>query len=120
MRLSSGNLSAWTAIVDFPVAVENENNKIPETYSLSQNFPNPFNPSTTIKFTVPKSANPSDRVTLKVYDMLGKDIATLVNEDLSAGTYQFEWNAANLASGVYFYRLTSGAFTETKKMILSK
>jgi hypothetical protein len=113
-----GSLSVWTAIIDFPVAIENQNNKIPESYSLSQNFPNPFNPSTTIKFTIPKNSH--DRVTLKVYDILGKEIAVLVNEALQGGTYQINWNAANFSSGLYFYKLNAGSFTDTRKMILSK
>ena len=120
---NSGNqTSVWTAIIDFPVAVENHNKKIPESYTLEQNFPNPFNPSTTIKFTVPKSGKQLKHVTLKVYDVLGKEIASLVNEDLSPGTYRIDWNASDFSSGVYFYKLTSGAgaFSETKKMILSK
>jgi hypothetical protein len=120
-RLQSGTLSVWTAIIDFPVAVENQNNKIPESYSLSQNFPNPFNPSTTIKFTVPK-AGASNPVKLIVYDVLGKEIAVLVNETLGAGTYQFEWNASNQPSGIYFYKLITGdgSFSQTKKMVLVK
>jgi hypothetical protein len=122
MRLSSGNLSVWTAIVDFPVAVENENNSVPVSYTLSQNFPNPFNPSTTIKFTVPEFGSTPNHMKLIVYDALGKEVASLVNERLEAGTYQIEWNASNQPSGVYFYRLTAGdgSFIQTKKMILVK
>lgn len=121
-RLVGGNLSLWTAIIDFPVTVENQNNKIPEGYTLEQNFPNPFNPYTSIKFTVPKSGKSLNHIILKVYDVLGKGIATLVNDQLASGTYLIEWNGAGFASGVYFYKLTSGdgKFSETKKMILSK
>jgi hypothetical protein len=121
-RLNNNSLSVWTAIIDFPVAVENQNNKIPESYTLAQNFPNPFNPTTTIKFTVPQNVKPFNHITLKVYDVLGKDIATLVNNELSPGTYKIDWNASQSASGVYFYKLTSGdgLFSQTKKMILSK
>jgi len=116
------NVSLWTAIINFPVAVENQNNKIPESYTLEQNFPNPFNPSTTIKFTVPKRGKQLNHVTLKIYDVLGKEIESLVNEDLSPGTYRIDWNASDFSSGVYFYKLTSGdgSFSETKKMVLSK
>jgi N-acetylneuraminic acid mutarotase len=88
----------------------------PVTYSLSQNYPNPFNPTTTIKFTLPKSS----RVELKVYDIAGKEVANLVNEQRVAGSYQVDFDASNLSSGVYFYRITAGEFTMTKKMLLIK
>jgi hypothetical protein len=119
-RLHNNNLSIWTAIIDFPVQVKNNNNAIQQSYALGQNFPNPFNPSTTIEFTIP--ANLRNRVTLKVYDILGKEVAVLVNEALQGGTYQINWNAGNFSSGIYFYKLagSDGSFSETKKMILSK
>ncbi len=88
----------------------------PKTYELSQNYPNPFNPSTTIEFTVPKDA----AVTLKIYDVLGKEVATLVNEQKPTGTYIVNWNASNFSSGLYFYKLTAGEFNQTKKMFLVK
>ncbi len=91
-------------------------NEIPSGFNLEQNFPNPFNPSTIIKFAVPKAAY----VSLKVYDQLGKEIAVLVNEKKSAGSYQYIFNANNLSSGIYFYKLESENFLETKKMILMK
>jgi len=118
-RLHSGSLSVWTAIIDYPLAVPNPNNEIPKNFSLKQNFPNPFNPSTAIKFSVPGN---SDFVALKVYNVLGKEVASLVNEALNAGEYEIEWNASNQPSGVYFYKLTNsgGSFSETKKMILTK
>jgi hypothetical protein len=96
---------------------------IPSDYSLSQNFPNPFNPTTTIKYSIPVETGhaPSLRhVTLKVYDLLGRDVATLVNEEKSAGSYAVELNAAKLSSGVYFYKLIADKFIQTKKMILLK
>ena len=96
--------------------VENENNIIPEEYMLYQSYPNPFNPSTTIKYSIPNS----DRVNLKVYDILGREVATLVNEYKTPGTYAVEFNASRFASGVYFYQIQSGNFIETKKMILLK
>jgi hypothetical protein len=116
-RLSSGVLSIWTAIIDFPVAVQNQNNKVPREFSLSQNFPNPFNPSTTIKFKVPRNSN---HVLLRIYNTLGEEAAVLVNEALNPGEYEIEWNASNQPSGVYFYTLTDGSFAETKKMVLVK
>jgi len=86
----------------------------PIEFSLSQNYPNPFNPSTLIKFQLPAQSF----VFLKVYDVLGNEIATLVNEEKSVGTYEVEFSAVNLTSGIYFYRLSAGTFVETKKMIL--
>ena len=89
---------------------------IPEIYELKQNFPNPFNPSTTIRFNIPKTGF----VSLKVYDVLGNEVTTLVNEELSANGYEISFNAGGLASGVYFYKLISGDFVNVKKMILVK
>ncbi len=86
------------------------------TFTLSQNYPNPFNPSTTISFDLPNS----EFVTLKVYDVLGREITTLVNEELYAGQHTKVFNAENLSSGVYFYKLQAGNFSETRKMILTK
>lgn len=88
----------------------------PKAYELGQNYPNPFNPSTTIEYSVPKDA----AVTLKIYDVLGKEVATLVNEQKPTGTYIVNWNASNFSSGLYFYKLTAGEFTQTKKMFLVK
>jgi hypothetical protein len=89
---------------------------IPDGYSLFQNYPNPFNPSTQISYTVAKRSF----VTLKVYDLLGREVASLVNEVKQAGTYPVTWNAARLGTGVYFYKIQVGSFSETKKMILIK
>ncbi|MCU0414293.1 MAG: T9SS type A sorting domain-containing protein [Ignavibacteriaceae bacterium] len=103
---------------DFPVSVDNDGEDIllPSKFLLSQNYPNPFNPSTKIKYSVPQSSN----VELKVFDMLGKEIETLIDEEKPSGTYEVTWYAASLSSGVYFYRLQAGSFIETKKMILLK
>jgi len=89
-------------------------NKVPKEFTLSQNYPNPFNPSTTISFALPLKAY----VTLKVFDIMGREIASIASENLSAGTYTRQWNAANMPSGVYFYRLQAGDYIETKKLIL--
>ncbi|MFH0735104.1 MAG: T9SS type A sorting domain-containing protein [bacterium] len=89
---------------------------IPSVISLDQNYPNPFNPTTTISFSLPIKSS----VTLKIYDALGKEVASLINEELQPGTYQKQWSAGNFASGVYFYRLLAGKFSETKKLILQK
>jgi len=91
--------------------------EVPEDYNLDQNFPNPFNPVTKINFSIPKSS----QVTLKVYDALGKEITTLVNDFKQAGSYSYNFNASlNLTSGIYFYTLISENFTATKKMLLLK
>jgi len=88
----------------------------PLNFNLSPNYPNPFNPTTTIKYSIPKTSN----VLIKVFDVLGNEITTLVNEEKPIGTYEVNWNATTLPSGVYFYRLQAGSFVETKKMILLK
>jgi hypothetical protein len=89
---------------------------IPTNLTLSQNYPNPFNPSTSITYSIPEEA----AITIKIYDITGTEIETLVNEEKRAGTYELTWNAENLPSGVYFYQLTAGSFVETKKMLLLK
>lgn len=100
-----------------PSGINNTNTGIPAEYSLKQNYPNPFNPSTTINFSIPKSSN----VTLKVYDAIGKEIVTLVDEFKSAGNYAYDFHAPlSLTSGVYFYTLSSNEFSETKKLMLIK
>ena len=99
---------------DVPVSIEDR--VTPKEFTLSQNYPNPFNPSTAVSFNLPVSGF----VTLKVYDLLGNEAATLVNEQKPAGKYEIEFNAAGLGSGVYFYTLRSGSFSETKKMVLMK
>jgi hypothetical protein len=91
-------------------------NSTPVEYSLSQNYPNPFNPSTKISFVLPKA----DKVKIVVFDLLGKEIAVLVNESRTAGTHSIDFNASSLASGVYFYKIEAGDFTATKKMLLIK
>ena len=96
--------------------LELKNNFIPKGYLLSQNYPNPFNPSTKISWQSPVASYQ----TLKIYDVLGNEVATLVGEYKPAGTYEVEWNAAGLPSGVYFYKLKADGFVETKKMILMK
>ncbi len=98
---------------------ESSNNNL--EFYLAQNYPNPFNPSTTIDYTIPLNENSeSSIVTLKIYDILGKDVATLVNKEHSAGSYEVQFNASSLTSGIYFYKLQSGNFVESKKMMLVK
>ncbi len=99
-----------------PTGVDDDIFNQPNNFILYQNFPNPFNPSTTIQFLIPESGD----VTLKVYNLLGEEVKTLVNEERTAGKYSVQFNASQLASGIYFYRLQAGSFVETKKMLLLK
>ncbi|MCI0715771.1 MAG: T9SS type A sorting domain-containing protein [Chlorobi bacterium] len=113
----SGFLRAWCIQVTYQTLVGGiQTTEIPNYYSLSQNYPNPFNPSTTIRFSVPKNTN----VTLKVYDVLGKEVAVLVNELKQAGFHTVDFDASHLASGIYFYKIEAGDFNSVKKMILVK
>ncbi len=97
-------------------AVISNFNSLPSSFRLFQNYPNPFNPTTTINYSVPKSSF----VTLKVYDILGREIKTLVDDEKPSGNYKVEFNGSNLSSGIYFYRMQAGSFVETKKLILLK
>jgi len=97
-------------------SIDDSDNIIPVEYSLEQNYPNPFNPVTTINFSIPNE----DLVTIKIYNTIGEEIETLINEMKQAGNYNVSFNASSLPSGIYFYRLQAGKFLETKKMILMK
>ena len=111
---------------DFPTAIDIVKDFLPDKFLLLQNYPNPFNPTTKIKFTIPQMDNPlpggarGGLVTLKVYDVLGNEIAILVNEEKPAGEYEVEFNANRLPSGIYFYQLKAGSYIQTKKMIFLK
>jgi len=98
------------------VRIKKISTEIPSLFSLSQNYPNPFNPNTKIKFDLPKNVN----VKLTLYDMLGREVETIVNEQLNAGSYEVTFDGTKYTSGVYYYRLNAGEFVETKKMILMK
>ena len=104
------------------VGIETVSSEIPDNYSLSQNYPNPFNPNTVIKFSIPVSVGDAYMrpVQLKIYDILGKEVATLVNQQMQPGSYSVDWDGTNYPSGVYFYRLEAGDYTLTRKMILIK
>jgi len=110
---SNGGISRYGTPI---TGVNNISSTVPENYSLSQNYPNPFNPVTKINFALPKAGY----VTLKVYDVLGREVTTLVNGNYNAGTYTVDFNAANLASGMYFYKLEVNGFSSVKKMMLIK
>jgi photosystem II stability/assembly factor-like uncharacterized protein len=95
-------------------------NSLPNKIELFQNYPNPFNPTTIIEYQIPPNVRTQKFVSLRVYDLLGREVATLVNEKKPAGKYTVQWNAENLSSGVYFYRLSAGNYTATKKLVLIK
>ena len=110
-----------------PISVVNGNNQFVHSFELSQNYPNPFNPTTKIKYSVPgvgtsflSASGGMKFVKLIIYDILGNEIATLVNEQKPAGNYEVEFDGSNLSSGIFFYKLTAGDFVLTKKMILLK
>ena len=104
-----------TIIVQDPVGVSDDES-IAEQFELQQNYPNPFNPITRISYAIPSASF----VNLRVYDIIGNEIAVLVNEEKQAGNYQIDFDATELTGGVYFYQLLTGSFVETKKMILMK
>jgi hypothetical protein len=108
---ASFSVSAVTA-----VQLQPQVGAIPKLFTLNQNYPNPFNPSTTISFSIPQGT----RVSLKVYNILGQEVATLVEDYKQAGDYSVQFNASKLASGVYFYRLQANDFAQTKKLLLLK
>jgi hypothetical protein len=99
-----------------PTDVKGIGNGMPDAFALNQNYPNPFNPSTMIQFEIPEA----QFVTLKVYNLLGQEVATLINSQLGPGRYRAEFDGKNLPSGTYLYRLQAGTFSETKKMVLVK
>ncbi len=112
-----------------PTSIEAEQSELPQQFELNQNYPNPFNPATKIQYSIPVAApSPAGRdklrkvqnVTLKVYDTLGNEVATLVNEHKPAGTYEVNFDASNLSSGLYLYTLSAGGITKTNKMMLIK
>ncbi|MCX6157979.1 MAG: T9SS type A sorting domain-containing protein [Ignavibacteriae bacterium] len=114
--------SVWRRPLSDFVGIQNISIEIPNNYSLGQNYPNPFNPTTKIKFDVILDSHfrGNDKVVLKVYDVMGREVQTLVNESLKSGTYEVSFDGSQLTSGVYFYKLITGGFTETKKMLLLK
>jgi hypothetical protein len=98
------------------IGLQTINLQVSKNFFLKQNYPNPFNPLTKIKFDVPKASFTK----LIIYDVLGREVATLLNEELKPGTYEADWDGSNYSSGVFFYKIISGDFVETKKMILMK
>lgn len=122
LAVSSTNLFAgtyagvWQRPLSQMTAVKLSESEIPSEFSLSQNYPNPFNPTTSISFSLPARSF----VSLKVFDILGREVSTIVSEELQAGSYTRQWNAAQMANGVYFYCLQAGTFSEIKKLVFLK
>ena len=115
-RASGHNQEIYTAVIDITTGIKPVAEQFPDAFKLEQNYPNPFNPVTKITYELPVS----NFVKLVIYDILGREIAVLVNEKQLAGKYSVTWDAANYPSGVYFYKLITGDFTQTKKMMLLK
>jgi hypothetical protein len=114
MRLDTTRMSVWTALLDFTTGVAEQRVPVPERFGLEQNFPNPFNPATAVEFRIPGS----EFITLKVYDVLGREVSVLASGEREAGRYTVQWDARGLASGVYYARLTAGGRLSEIKMIL--
>ncbi len=114
----------WRRSLSEIIGIQNISTEISTAYSLSQNYPNPFNPTTNIKFSIPAMSSPrvpgGDLVQLKVYDVTGREVQTLVNQKLNPGTYEVSFDAGSLTSGVYFYRITANGFVSSKRMLLLK
>lgn len=115
----------WKATLSSSITdIKKDVRDIPKEFTLSQNYPNPFNPSTKIKFSIPaviaSEVRQSVNTTLRVYDILGREVATLLNKDLSAGSYEVTFDASDLPSGIYVYTLNSGKFNQSRKMLLLK
>jgi photosystem II stability/assembly factor-like uncharacterized protein len=118
---NTGTLEAWSLNITYTQVIGiTGNQNTPSEYKLFQNYPNPFNPVTKIKFSLPNGNGRDFAVKLKIYDILGREVTTLINQQMKPGNYIAEWNAGNYASGVYFYRLETGDFAETRKMVLLK
>ena len=113
---STGNKITWLENTTVIVGTQNESSGLPKNFFLFQNYPNPFNPSTTFKYKIPSVSF----VSLKIFDVLGNEIMTLVNEERPAGSYEVEFSASSLTSGIYLYQLRAGEFISTKKMIMLK
>jgi len=104
-----------------PIGIQPISHEIPAGFNLFQNYPNPFNPTTKIRFEIPPLEGVRGRIVeIKIYDILGSEITTLVSEQLKPGTYEVNWDASNYPSGVYYYKLSAGDYLETKKMVLVK
>jgi hypothetical protein len=109
------DMGAWESDVVNSLE-QSDKSKFPTQFMLKQNYPNPFNPNTNIEFQIPKT----EFVTLKIYNLLGQEVATLVSDKLAAGKYKCTWNASGISSGVYIFQLIAGEFEKTRKLILMR
>jgi hypothetical protein len=119
--LLADTLNRWFQRQIWVIGIKKISGEVPEVYTLSQNYPNPFNPETEIKFSIPKASF----VTVRIYDIMGREVYNLVSDNYTPGTYSVKWRSMNkageyVASGVYFYRIIAGNFIKTKKMVLVK
>jgi hypothetical protein len=120
-RVRARNATGWgpfSAVRSYRIVITDVDEKVhlPLRFGLSQNYPNPFNPATVIRYSLPVTSY----VMLKMYNVLGQEVATLVNAEMKPGSYEVTWDASGMASGVYLYRLTAGSFVETKKLVLMR
>jgi photosystem II stability/assembly factor-like uncharacterized protein len=116
---NTAGTSSWSTIFNFTVSATGTSStasELPKEYKLYNNYPNPFNPTTKIRFDIPKNG----LTKIAIYDVLGREMKTLVNENLTAGSYEVEWNGTSYASGIYFYRMTSSSYTSVKRMLMIK
>ena len=111
----AGSIYLYTGFATV-VGVENEKAGLAANFALSQNYPNPFNPETVIEYSLPQSED----VSLVVYNLRGEEVADLINDNIPAGNHQVKWDASNVPSGIYFYRIQAGDFIQTRKMLLLK
>ena len=118
MDILSNGFHFWSDsfFVDIVSSMVENNQNIPKKYTLQQNYPNPFNPATTIEFSIPKT----EFVTLIIYNLIGQEVATLVSDKLTPGSYKYTWDASHLASGMYYFKLETESYSSTKKLILLK
>ena len=114
----TANNGIWKRPLSDFIGIRKISSEVPDKYSLYQNYPNPFNPTTNIKYQV--TNNNKALVILKVFDVLGKEVATLVNEKQSPGTYEITFDGSSVSSGVYYYKLSADKFTDTKRMVIIK
>jgi len=117
MSSESNPVGFWYQVSrELNVELEQDNLNVPKEFQLQQNYPNPFNPTTTIEFALPKQSS----VTLKLFDILGREVATLVDAELESGVHKINFDGQDLASGIYFYRIHAEGFLKTKKLMLLK
>jgi len=110
----TNGIGVWRRALSEITGVNENGDELPKKYALEQNYPNPFNPSTTFSFSISSESF----ISLKVFDILGSEVATIISQEMPAGKHSHQWNASSLSSGVYFYRLQAGSFIETKKLVL--